>query len=364
MEPQMSFQLGRASTELVALLRAEIGRGRFADDEFLPPERDLAETHSMARDTVRRALKTLANQGLISAVPRRGYRVLPKANDPAAGAPIAYLWSGNREVWTDRYELQMRKLREAANRRGWSVLLVSGEGRTGRQMLADVRAARASALLVDTDDADFASLVAGSGIPAVTTDTWFPEIEIDAVVQDGQRGGLLAASHLVERGHKRIAWFGKAITGSHDLDRLGGTVAGLLRAGLELPAALRVEVSKSREVVRRKLKETFARRPAPTGIVALWRSLAVDIAGAARELGLRLGRDFEMVGWCVDELYEEGYLSAFAGGPVAPAVTWSLGTMVETVLSRLTERRQNPGLPALLTKVPVRLRLHEGGSQS
>jgi hypothetical protein len=74
-----------------------------------------------------------------------------------------------------------------------------------------------------------------------------------------------------------------------------------------------------------------------------------------------------MVGWCPDELYDLDFAPAFRGHEAPPAVSWSIRTMAEAALSRLAERRANPGLPALLVKVPVRLRLsdepkpHEGG---
>jgi hypothetical protein len=35
--------------------------------------------------------------------------------------------------------------------------------------------------------------------------------------------------------------------------------------------------------------------------------------------------------------------------------------MAETAVARMAERRDNPGLPALRVKVPVRLRLPDGG---
>ncbi|MHC4917592.1 MAG: hypothetical protein ACYTGB_19120, partial [Planctomycetota bacterium] len=93
----------------------------------------------------------------------------------------------------------------------------------------------------------------------------------------------------------------------------------------------------------------------------LWRDRALTLARAARELGLKIGRDLHLVGWCLEERYAEAWVPEFEGEPVAPAVTWSARTLGETAMARLAERRENPDLPALRVKIPVSLRLKAGG---
>ena len=73
-------------------------------------------------------------------------------------------------------------------------------------------------------------------------------------------------------------------------------------------------------------------------------------------LDLEIGKDFDIVGWCVDEAYESSFLPPFIGGIVPPAVTWRAETMAETAFNRLAERRKDPGLEPLIVKVPTRLR--------
>jgi hypothetical protein len=81
------------------------------------------------------------------------------------------------------------------------------------------------------------------------------------------------------------------------------------------------------------------------------------VASAAHSLGLRTGKDLHLVGWCPEELYGRGYLDSFPGGGAEPVISFSIRTMAETTVARLTERRENPTLPPLRVKVPVRLRL-------
>ena len=76
-------------------------------------------------------------------------------------------------------------------------------------------------------------------------------------------------------------------------------------------------------------------------------------------MGLVPGRDFDMVGWCTDETYESGYVRLFTDGPVAPAVVWSMATMMEIAVARVEERRSHPQLPTIHLRIPTKLRFHE-----
>ena len=94
----------------------------------------------------------------------------------------------------------------------------------------------------------------------------------------------------------------------------------------------------------------------PDGLLCLWADVAEAARRASDELGIRAERDYRMVAWSVDELWESRHVPAFAGGPLPPAVTWKLKSMVETALQRLCERRDNPGLEPLRVNIPARLR--------
>ena len=62
--------------QLAAILRERIKSGEIARGARLT-EKALAQEHAIARETVRRALKALDADGLLRALPRRGWAVLP-----------------------------------------------------------------------------------------------------------------------------------------------------------------------------------------------------------------------------------------------------------------------------------------------
>ena len=55
-----------ASRRLAAQLRAAIESGELAPGDKLPSERKLVETHDVARNTAREAVRLLADEGLVT----------------------------------------------------------------------------------------------------------------------------------------------------------------------------------------------------------------------------------------------------------------------------------------------------------
>jgi len=65
--------------QLAFTLRGECERGRYGDNEPLPAERDLAATFNVSRDTVRKAIRLLEEQGVLYSDHGRGTFVAPES---------------------------------------------------------------------------------------------------------------------------------------------------------------------------------------------------------------------------------------------------------------------------------------------
>jgi GntR family transcriptional regulator len=61
--------------QLAAIIRARVSDGETPHGSMLA-EKALSEEHKVARETVRRALKQLQGEGIVRALPRRGWLVL------------------------------------------------------------------------------------------------------------------------------------------------------------------------------------------------------------------------------------------------------------------------------------------------
>jgi len=65
--------------QIATWLRARIAAGEFRPGEDpLPSEKDLVDLFGVARDTARRAVEALRDEGLVVTIPQRGTYVLPQ----------------------------------------------------------------------------------------------------------------------------------------------------------------------------------------------------------------------------------------------------------------------------------------------
>jgi GntR family transcriptional regulator len=69
--------------QIAAWLRSRIEAGEFRPGEDpLPSEKDLVNLFGVARDTARRAVEALRDEGLVETIPQRGTYVLPNERRP------------------------------------------------------------------------------------------------------------------------------------------------------------------------------------------------------------------------------------------------------------------------------------------
>ena len=347
---------GRTSCGLLADIRSRIKTGKFSPGEYLPTVRELEQAHGISRKTVNGVLKNLEAEGLVAAEPRRGYRVLARAADPDRGCPLAYLADlrESPDEWKPFHRELLSSFQGAAARRGWTLLGVGSQGRDRATVMRQLSAARACGLIVDSVDDEIMAAVRSAGLPAVAVDAWEHDLPIDVVVQDSYQGGVRAAGCLADKGRRRIAWFGPTDWSTHSRARLAGTLAGLLEHGRPIDAGL--IFSAPRDDSARQARELLSRPDRPDGIVSLYLETATQLVRAARELGLRIGRDLDLVGWCTEEQYERDWLPLFGGEPAAPCVVWSPARMAELAVDRLEARRRNPRLEPVRISVPVEVR--------
>jgi len=139
---------------------------------------------------------------------------------------------------------------------------------------------------------------AAAGIPLVALDpTGEPLHTTPSVGAANWSGGLAAARHLVELGHRRIAVIGGPVTFLCSRARLDGFHAAMDAAGVPVDPAL---VRHGRFMFEDGLAHGTAllkfRQP-PTGIVCGDDLQAMGVYEAARRMGLRIPEDLSVVGF-------------------------------------------------------------------
>jgi DNA-binding LacI/PurR family transcriptional regulator len=349
-------RLGRAGTGVLERIREKIANRELSSGAFLPSVRNLASEHSVGVRTVCRALKVLEREGVLAARPRRGYQVLARANDPERGCPIAYVVESTSEpnTWDAFHSRLFVLMQQAAARRGWSMLALGAGELTGGELIDRLQCAHCFGTIIDSVRPETVDAVKSTDLPCLMLDAWRDDAGIDAVLQNGHMGGVLAAKHLLARGARRIAWFGMSPEHIHATNRLGGVLAALAETRPAMVPELHfVDEKPEMEAEARRMLSSPNR---PDGVIALWQGYAMAVKRAADSLGLIIGRDLDLVGWCAEEIFENFYRPGFGSGPVPPTITWRISAMVEAAMSRLAERRKTPTLEPLWLNVPVELR--------
>ncbi|MFD7659610.1 LacI family DNA-binding transcriptional regulator [Actinosynnema sp. NPDC059797] len=149
---------------------------------------------------------------------------------------------------------------------------------------------------VAEDEPRIAALVA-RGTPVVVVDRGAGPDRCSVSVDD-VLGGDLAVSHLLDAGHRRIAFIGGPRAIGQVADRIAGAEQALTRAGAEPLTVLetaRLDVAEGRRAGERLAGLPAARRP--TAAFCANDMLALGLLQQAVRLGLRVPQDLAIIGY-------------------------------------------------------------------
>jgi len=138
------------------------------------------------------------------------------------------------------------------------------------------------------------------GVPVVLVDRAGEEGSSCSVSVDDVEGGELAVTHLLERGHRRIAFIGGPFAITQVRDRHEGAIRGLRRAGLPPAALTRLDSTSLTVAEGRRAGERLAGLPAdrrPTAAFCANDLLALGLLQEMTRQGLRVPEDLSIVGY-------------------------------------------------------------------
>ncbi|ACL71047.1 LacI family DNA-binding transcriptional regulator [Halothermothrix orenii] len=154
-------------------------------------------------------------------------------------------------------------------------------------------------------------------LPFIFIDKYIPGIEADRIVVDNKKGAYLAVTHLIERGHKKIALLSGP---EYPCTTIEGRLEGYLKAlednGLTYRKIIKTDknVYNQRESGYKATKEFIKDNDGVTAIFAINDSVAIGAMRAIREAGLRVPQDMAIVGFNDDDisLYIENSLTTIS----------------------------------------------------
>ncbi len=281
-------------------LLAGIESGRWAVGGSLPTESELADAFAVSRITVRRALQELRNAGVVETSRGRRTRVVREAPrraaalDGVAGIRVVTLsvpWLASENILA-----MMRGAEGILRPAGWTAVVTCTDNDPEREASQVCHAQRigVAGLIVYpaqgwANRAVFGAM-AGRRFPLVYVGRYHPEVGADRVVVDNVAAAQAAVAHLLERGHRRVAFInGEEREVSAVADRLRGYCAAHERAGLPVDFGRVLMDVFARDVPQSVSSERIARLwdgDPPTAALVVNTPSAVMFRHHLRALGL------------------------------------------------------------------------------
>ena len=271
---------------------------------------DVAAAAGVSKATVSKALNgrddisTETRERVLATLAELDYHLPAPAGRPAERRSIAVVFA----VPASPYILGvLQGALIAATEAGVDLLPRLSLGRESRRQRALVREwiaeQRASGVvgvigLTIAEPDDLIGAAGEAGLPIVIVDPVDTRREdLVSVGSSNWAGSRAMAQHLLDLGHRRIAWIGGPETSEAARDRLYGYQAALNAAGLAVdPSLIRsgaFEVATGTQHAR----ELLAGPDRPTAIMAADDEIAVGVLAAAHELGIRVPDELSVTGF-------------------------------------------------------------------
>jgi LacI family transcriptional regulator len=143
--------------------------------------------------------------------------------------------------------------------------------------------------------AEVVNWVAQNSPATVTLLRALPEAPFDHVGIDSAAGTSMATEHLIELGHRHIAFLGNEHDSSTVRHRIGGYMSTMLAIGAAPPIVERCAENKA--AAKAQLGALLDKHPQVTALVCNCDVVAAGAALGAAERGLSVGRDLSIVGF-------------------------------------------------------------------
>lgn len=193
----------------------------------------------------------------------------------------------------------LRSLEDVARGRGIAVLAASLDEEPGREraLVADLVARRVDGLVMmpATESQEYLAVERRAGLPTVFVDRVPRGVEADAVTVDNRAGAVMATQHLLDHGHRRIAYLGDRESIQTAAERAEGFRAALRRAGLPVDHSLVRTGLRSPAAAREAMLSLLALPDPPTAVFTGRNSVSIGAVRALRDNGSH--RDTAIVGF-------------------------------------------------------------------
>jgi len=252
-------------------------------------------------------------------------------------ANVAILFYRNDHLITNQlYSFVVQGAIKEASEREFNVLFsfAHDEYQSFEQLPKVVREKNAEGVLFiqDVSEPLFAELT-GRGIAVTAVDSHPPVQDLDAIYVDNDAGARIACGHLLDLGHREVAFLRAAADRPSIAARSAAFQSELSRRGVRVKRPF-IEASEiTFQAGYAAALSALSERPELSGIACANDELAAGVIRAGHELGRRIPDDLSVVGF--DDIHMARYLD-----PPLTTVRYDKEALGRKAMARLIERVQ------------------------
>lgn len=191
-------------------------------------------------------------------------------------------------------------------------------------------------IFLGTFDEDIQKIQQNNLIPLVFTDSYSHVRQITNVGIDDYKGGVLAAKHFIEHGHRSFAFIGFTLISSVVMHRFKGFKETLEAYGFELTSDHIVEANVSCDEIAKTVCDF---KEPVSAIFTSADQIAISLIDSLRQIGCSVPDDYSIIGF--DDL-AMGHLIT----PRLTTITQDIGMKAQLATDLLFKHIQDPIAPA------------------
>ena len=202
-------------------------------------------------------------------------------------------------------------IEELANEQGYTVILANSNADPDREVsvVRGFQARRVDGILVASSrvGALHTPLLSELQIPIVLLNNQHPSAFVHSVRFDNETGAYQAVRHLVELGHRNVAYLGDRFGLHSDSERYAGYCRMMAEAGLEVNESLITRADGKPTGARLAAQQLFSSKPTPTAIFCYNDMTALGVLSEAAVQGISVPESLSVVGF--DDIFFASYLN-------------------------------------------------------
>lgn len=292
--------------QIVTWIKDKIARGELTDGAKMDSENELVAMFKVSRQTVRHAISVLESEGIVDR--RRGSGTYIQMPEPEEKEVVKTMRIAIITTYVDEYIFPpiISEIESVLSQAGYvmQIAFTNNAIEKERYILKSILEGGAvDGIIAETTKSGLPNpnlplyrKIMQKGIPLIFINSYYRELRTPHVSMNDKLAGKIAAQHLLECGHRKIAGIFKADDGQGHL-RYAGYVEALIEADIKVKGERIVWIdTEEQRCMKEEAGRILKRLQGCTACVCYNDEVANKLVGICLEQGIRVPEDISIVG--------------------------------------------------------------------